>query len=317
MDVITLGETMVLFTPDSTGLMRYAGNFSAKVAGAESNVAIGLARLGHQSGWMSRLGEDELGKKVLSFIRGENVDVSRVSFDPSASTGLYLKEKLAANEMKVHYYRKDSAASGMQSDDLDEAYIAKFKYLHVTGITPALSQSCYETIVEAIAIAKKNNITVVFDPNLRKKLWTEIEARRILLELSAMSDIVLPGIEEGEFLFGETHPEKLAASFHNLGAKCVILKLGKDGAYYSSETDKGYVEGYQVDQVIDTVGAGDGFAAGFISGLLDHLTLKQATERANAVGALVTMVDGDVEGLPERSRLLDFMNATNREDVSR
>lgn len=146
MDVPPLGETMVLFTPESMGCLRYETNFSAKVAGAESNVALGLARLGHRRGWMSRLGDDEFGKKILSFIRGEDVEVSEVRLDPSASTGLYFKEMLTEDEIHVQYYRKDSAASRLQSSDLNEEYISQAKFLHLTGITPALSDSCRETV---------------------------------------------------------------------------------------------------------------------------------------------------------------------------
>ncbi|HET7580288.1 MAG TPA: sugar kinase [Bacillales bacterium] len=317
MDVITLGETMVLFTPKSKGLMRYAADFTAKIAGAESNVAIGLARLGHKSAWISRLGNDEFGKKILSFIRGEGVDVSEVRFDPSADTGLYFKEKLTANEMRVQYYRKLSAASRMSPDDLNESFIKKAKYVHITGITPALSENCYETVEKVIDIAKKNGVTVVFDPNLRRKLWAEDQAKKVLLDIASQADIVLPGITEGEFLFGKLEPERLAERFYEHGASTVVLKLGAKGAYYLSGNDRGLVPGFHVNHVVDPVGAGDGFAAGLLSGLLDHLPLQKAVERGTIVGAMVTMVPGDVEGLPDRERLELFANGTNQEDVRR
>ncbi|UOR11518.1 sugar kinase [Halobacillus amylolyticus] len=317
MDVITLGETMVLFTPKSSGLMRYAGDFSTKVAGAESNVAIGLARLGHQTGWISRLGKDEFGEKIQSFIRGEGVDVSQVTFDDSASTGLYFKEKLTANELRLKYYRSDSAASRMSDDDLDETYISNARFLHVTGITPALSEHCFETVLKAMEYAHRNGVTVVFDPNLRRKLWTDSYARQVLRKLSGMADIVLPGIDEAEFIFGQSDHESLAQAFFDNGAKTVIMKLGKKGAYVHSDQSKGFVEGFPVEQVVDPVGAGDGFAAGCLSGLIDGLGLKEAVKRGNAVGAMVTMVDGDVEGLPGKARLTEFMNRTHRDDVER
>lgn len=317
MDVITLGETMVLFTPRSKGLMRYAGDFSAKIAGAESNVAIGLARLGHKSAWISRLGNDEFGKKILSFIRGEGVDVSEVRFDSTAGTGLYFKEELTAEEIRVQYYRKFSAASRMTPDELNEAFIQRAQYVHLTGITPALSKSCYETVKKVIDIAKKNGVTVVFDPNLRRKLWMKDEAKKVFLDIASQSDIVLPGITEGEFLFGKHDPEQLAQHFYDKGASLVVLKLGEKGAYYLSAEDKGFVPGFHVDHVVDPIGAGDGFAAGLLSGLLDELPLRQAVERGTAVGALVTMVPGDIEGLPDRGRLEMFVKGTDQEDVKR
>lgn len=317
MDVTTLGETMVLFSPQATGYMRYATNFSSRIGGAESNVALGLARLGHHSGWMSRIGNDEFGKKILNFIRGEGVDVSEVHFDDVAPTGLYFKETLTEDEIHVQYYRKGSAASKISPSNLNESYIANAKFLHLTGITPALSNNCYETVMKAIEIARKHHVIVVFDPNVRRKLWAKDRARQVLFEIAAQTDVVLPGIDEGEFLFGEKNPEKVAKRFYHHGASTVVLKLGAAGAYFMSDHENGLVPGFNVKSVVDPVGAGDGFSAGFISGLLDSLTLKKAVERGNAVGAMVTMVRGDVEGLPERNRLLSFISGSESQDVNR
>ncbi|MFM1651732.1 sugar kinase [Brevibacillus sp. B_LB10_24] len=315
MDVVTFGETMVLFTPESTGMMRYAHTYSRKFGGSETNFAIGLARLGHSVGWISRVGNDELGKAMLSFVRGEGVDTSCVRLDPEAPTGIYFKEIRKANDVKVYYYRKGSAASRMTPTDLNETYISKARYLFVSGITPALSETCCDTVFEAIRMAKRNGLTVVFDPNLRKKLWPEVSARKTLLEIAAQSDIILPGVSEGTFLFGDTDPAKLGQHFLELGAKIVVLKLGEQGAHYFTPEENRHVPGFRVEQMVDPVGAGDGFAAGFISGLLDGLSLQEAVKRANAVGAIVTMVNGDVEGLPERSDLKRFVEAPDEEVI--
>jgi 2-dehydro-3-deoxygluconokinase len=303
MDVVTIGETMVLFTPDSTGLMRYANNFSMKFGGAESNVAIGLSRLGHKVGWISKVGQDEFGKAMVAFVSGEGVDVSQVKQDAASPTGIYFKEPRRSNDVRVYYYRKGSAASTLNKDDLDESYIKQAKYLHLSGITPALSDTCLDMIFEAIAIAKRNQVKVVFDPNLRLKLWSEQKARKVLLEIASESDIILPGIAEGEFMFGENDPDKLGQLFLDHGSPLVVLKLGEEGAYYFTREKKKKIPGFPVGHVVDPVGAGDGFAAGFMSGLLDGLTFEKATERANAVGAFVTQVNGDVEGLPEKDEI--------------
>lgn len=317
MDVVTLGESMVLFTPNCMGYMRHASSFSAQVGGAESNVAIGLARLGHRSGWISRLGDDEFGKKILSFIRGEGVDVSEVSFDCLAPTGLYFKEMISMDEMHVKYYRRNSAASRMKTSNLNEEYIAQAKYFHVSGITPALSESCLETVVKAIELARKHGVIVVFDPNFRRKLWSEKQAKEVLLHIASQADIVLPGVDEAELLTGKSEPEKMAQQLYSNGASCVVIKLGEKGAYYFSEDTKGFVSGFPVSHVVDPVGAGDGFAAGFLSGLLDGLSIKDAVIRAAAVGAMVTMGYGDVEGLPDRERLKSFIDGSNQYDVYR
>lgn len=316
MEVVTFGETMVLFTPESTGLMRYASNYSRKFGGAESNYAIGLTRLGHKAGWISRVGDDELGKAMLAFIRGEGVDVSNVKLDKTAPTGLYFKELRSSTEIRVQYYRKGSAASQMTKADLNEDYISKAKYLHISGITPALSENCYEMVIEAIKLAKKNSVKVIFDPNLRKKLWSEEIARKVLLEIAAQADIILPGYEEGLFMFGETDPEKLGELFLQQGPSLVVLKVGAKGAYYFTREESKLVPGFKVEQVVDPVGAGDGFAAGFTSGLLKGFSIEKAVQRGNAVGALVTMVSGDVEGLPEECEVERFINSPS-EDVSR
>lgn len=317
MDVVTIGETMALLTPEGSPLMRYASTYSRKFGGAETNVAIGLVRLGHTSGWISKVGNDELGKGMLSFIRGEGVDVSQVKFSQEAPTGLYFKEVRNGGDVRVQYYRKGSAASTLSTDDLNEDYIAKAKYLHITGITPALSESCYETVMKAIQIAKKHQVKVIFDPNLRKKLWSEEKARTVLLEIAALADIILPGVDEGKFMFGESDPNKLGQLFLQHGAKLVVLKVGAKGAYYFTDNSSDLVPGFPVETVIDPVGAGDGFAAGVISGLLEGLPIEKAVLKGNAVGAMATQIPGDFEGLPEIEELERFMNGADGEDISR
>ncbi|KHF39577.1 sugar kinase [Halalkalibacter okhensis] len=316
MDVVTVGETMVLFTPISKGQLRNAHTFSKTYAGAESNVAIGLSRLDHQVGWISRVGHDEFGKSVLSFIRGEGVDTSQVQLDSEAATGVFFKEVRNPKDVRVTYYRNGSAASRMSANDLDEEYLKKAKYLHLSGITPALSASCYEMVKEAIRIAKKHSVTIIFDPNVRRSLWSEEQARRTLLEIAENVDIILPGIDEGAFLLGEKEPEKIAKRFLELGPSLVVLKVGAKGAYYFTETESKLVPGYLVEHVVDPVGAGDGFLAGFTSGLLDGLQIEEAVQRGNAVGAMVTMVEGDVEGLPDKQEIEAFIKP-NIEDVQR
>ncbi|MBY7141764.1 sugar kinase [Virgibacillus sp. NKC19-3] len=317
MDVVTLGESMVLFTPETTGYMRHADKYSSSIAGAESNLAIGLSRLGYNVSWISRLGDDEFGRKVISLIRGEGVETSQVQYDSTSPTGLYFKEILTDEETQVYYYRQNSAASNMIPADLNEEHISKAKFLYLTGITPALSETCYQTVKQAIKIARKHSLTIIFDPNLRRKLWTEERARKVLLELISMVDIVLPGIEEGKFLFGEEVPEKIAKCFYEQGAKLSVLKLGPEGAYYYSKKEDGYVLGPKVDNVVDPVGAGDGFAAGLVSGLLENLPIKEAVKKGTFTGALVIKVKGDIEGLPEKKRLESFMNEANKDDVYR
>lgn len=317
MDVVSIGETMVLFTPNAGGQLRYTKNFSSRIAGAETNTLIGLAKLGHRTGWISRIGKDEFGSMILNSVRSEGIDISQVTTDPEAPTGLFFKEFLNEKNVRVYYYRKNSAASFLTPENLNEEYIANAKYLYITGITPALSQFCRESIFYAIEIAKKHHVKVVFDPNLRRKLWSEDEARDALLAIVQKVDIVLPGISEGEFLFGTKDWVEMAELFLQHGPKTVIIKLGEKGAYYSTDSENGYIKGFQVENVVDPIGAGDGFAAGVLSGMLDGLNLEESVQRGCAIGALVTMVSGDIEGLPDRETLNAYIQSSAADEVER
>lgn len=317
MDVVSLGETMVLFTPETRGLMRYAKNFSVKIAGAETNTLIGLTRLGHKTGWISRVGNDEFGSMLLSSIRGEGIDVSQVKIDSLAPTGIFFKEIVNDKAVRVHYYRKDSAASRLSPSDINEEYIKNSKFLYITGITPALSDTCCEAIFQAIDYAKKHGVQIVFDPNVRKRLWKDEKAKKVLLEIASAVDIVFPGMNEGKFLFNTDDKKEIAQQFLRLGASLVAVKLGEKGAFFLTENESGIVPGMKIDKVVDPVGAGDGFAAGVLSGLLDGLTIRKSIELGCAVGAMVTTVNGDIEGLPDRELLQSFFHSSYEENVKR
>lgn len=317
MEVVTFGESMVLFSGDRELPLEYVHQFHKQMAGAESNVAIGLARLGHSVGWFSKLGQDAFGRYILESIRGQGVDTSRCTYTDVASTAVFFKERGRAGKTQVYYYRHGSAASLMTREDLDESYLAQAKILHVTGITPALSESCFELTKHALDTAKRNQVSVVFDPNIRWKLWDRDKAKSRLLELAAKADYILPGLDEGEFLTGRPRPKEIAEFFLKLGSKAVVVKLGKDGAYYQSLTERGHVPAMSVKE-IDPVGAGDGFAAGFISGLLRQDTLANSVTRANAVGAIVVGVQGDTEGLPNEEELQAMLSGqTGYQNVQR
>ena len=307
MYVITFGESMILFNPDTRGPLRYIHTFHKSIAGAESNVAIAMARLGHRVGWFSKVGEDEFGRYIMSTIRGEGVDVSRTTSDPSHMTGLIFKERFAHVNPNVYYYRKGSAASILSVADLDEDYIRNTKILHVTGITLALSKSAREATLRAIDVAKKAGVLISFDPNIRLKLWSLEEARPVLLEVAKKADIIFPGLDEGEQLLGISEPEALAQAFLDMGCSTIAVKLGKEGCYVTNGTENIYVDGYAVEKMEDSVGAGDGFAAGFLAGISQGIPLKEAAQWANGVGAMAVLVHGDMEGFPTLTQLQEFI----------
>lgn len=317
-EVFTFGETMVLFQPEMMMPLEYIHQFPMRIGGAESNVAIGLTRLGHTVTWFSKLGDDPFGQFILKSIRGEGVNTASCIFTGEAPTGIFFKEQLSPENMNVYYYRKNSAASLMEPEDLDEQAIANAKILHITGITPALSETGYQTVKKAIEIAKKNHTLVVFDPNLRLKLWTKEAAKKVLNEIADSADVILPGLDEGQLMTGEKDVEAVAAALLKDTKKIIILKLGSKGAYLHTKDEKTYVDGYPVNQIVDPVGAGDGFAAGIISGLLRSKPLPETVRQANAIGSMVVRVKGDIEGLPTLRDLENFMaNAENKQDVNR
>lgn len=317
-EVFTFGETMVLFQPEMMMPLEYIHQFPMRIGGAESNVAIGLTRLGHTVSWFSKLGDDPFGQFILKNIRGEGVNTASCIFTDEAPTGIFFKEQLSPENMNVYYYRKNSAASLMKPEDLDRQAIANAKILHITGITPALSETSYQTIKRAIEIAKDNHTLVVFDPNLRLKLWTKEMAKKVLNEIADSADVILPGLDEGQLMTGESGVEAVATALLKEKNKIIILKLGSQGAYLHTKDEKTYIDGFPVTQIVDPVGAGDGFAAGIISGLLRSKPLPETVRQANAIGAMVVGVKGDIEGLPTLRDLENFMaNAENKKDVNR
>lgn len=301
MEVITFGETMGLMMPMGNKDFVTATQFQKSFGGAESNVAIGLARLQHQVGWFSLLGKDPFGTVIYKTIRGEGVDVSRVKWTDQTATGLMLREK-KKGQVSVHYYRKNSAASTMNSEDLDHEYIRGAKILHVTGITAALSSSCREALHTAIDVAREHGVKICFDPNLRLKLWKLEEAREVLLPLAEKADYFLPGWDECKLLFNTEDEETIFQRLDQLSAICIIKGKGDETVIYEKGS-KQSVPFVKVDQVVDTVGAGDAFCAGFLSGVLRGLSIKEAVEIGSHLGAMVIQAEGDWEALPTLEEL--------------
>lgn len=305
LDVITLGETMVSFAAHEAGTLEDAATFTKIVAGAESNVGVGLARLGLKVAWVSRLGADSFGRYIRRALEAEGIDCTAVATDTTRPTGFMLKSRaLEGQDPVVEYFRRGSAASALSAADFDPARFLAARHLHVTGITPALSASCAELVEQAMTAMRAAGRTVSFDPNLRPKLWPSREAMAAHLNrLAGLADWVLPGIAEGRTLTGLDAPEDIAAFYLDRGARAVLVKLGAEGAYWRTREGAGRVAGVPVTNIVDTVGAGDAFAAGAISGRLEGLDWPQALARANWVGAQVIQVVGDMDGLPRRASL--------------
>lgn len=305
LDVITFGETMVCFAAHEVGPLERAETFTKIVAGAESNVAVGLARLGLKVAWLSRLGDDSFGRYIRAALEAEGVDGRSITVDPAQRTGFMLKSRAPEGaDPVVEYHRRGSAASMLSLTDFDEARFLAARHLHVTGITPALSANCAALVEHAMRFMRAAGRTVSFDPNLRPKLWPSREAMADHLNrLAGLADWVLPGLAEGQTLTGLQAPETIADFYLARGAKAVAIKLGAEGSMWRTAEGGGMVSGVRVERVVDTVGAGDAFAAGLISARLEGRDWPSALARANWVGAQAIQVVGDMDGLPRRAQL--------------
>ena len=305
-DVALFGEAMLLLVADRPGPIEDAESFHKRTAGAETNVAIGLARLGLKVGWASRLGTDSMGRYLIAAMKGEGIDCSHVICDASQRTGFQFKGRVTdGSDPPVEYHRKGSAASQMGPDDVDEAWLRSARHLHATGVFAAISDTSLQAALKTMDVMRAAGRTISFDPNLRPTLWASTETMRHWINaLASRADWVLPGVEEGLLLTGESEPEAIATFYRRLGAKLVVVKLGAQGAYYDSDVaGTGRVEGFPVPEVIDTVGAGDGFAAGVVSALLEGQSVPDAVRRGAWIGARAVQVLGDTEGLPTRAQL--------------
>jgi len=305
LDVITFGEAMLLLVADRPGPLELAEAFYKRTAGAETNVAIGLARLGLRVAWASRLGTDSMGRYLLAAMAKEGIDCSRVVCDATQTTGFQFKGKVTdGSDPPVEYHRKGSAASHMDVADIDDAWLLSARHLHATGVFAAISATTLPAARKTMDLMRGAGRSVSFDPNLRPTLWATPELmRESINDLATRADWVLPGLEEGQFLTGETSPEGIARWYRQRGTKLVVVKLGSAGAYFDGEAGTGRVAGFPVAEVVDTVGAGDGFAVGVISALLDGLSMPEAVRRGAWIGARAVQVLGDSEGLPTRAEL--------------
>jgi len=305
LDVVTFGEAMLLLVADRPGPIEAAENFHKRTAGAETNVAIGLARLALKVGWVSRLGTDSMGRYLLRAMQHEGIDCSHVVCDGGQRTGFQFQGRVDdGSDPPVEYHRTGSAASHMRPEDIDVAWLTAARHLHATGVFPALSDNCFATAQRSLELMRAAGRTISFDPNLRPTLWPSPERmREAINSLAAQADWVLPGIEEGRFLTGQTTPEGIAAFYRERGARLVVVKLGAHGAYYDGEAGRGDVAAFPVSRIVDTVGAGDGFAAGVVSALLEGRPVADAVRRGAWIGARAVQVLGDTEGLPTHAQL--------------
>jgi 2-dehydro-3-deoxygluconokinase len=306
LDVVTYGEPLVVLVAEEPGPLAQVRSFRKCIAGAELNVAVGLARLGFNVGYASRVGTDSFGQFVTQALLEHGIDAAHVTIDPVHSTGFYLKScVLDGTDPEVEYHRQGSAATHLSPVDYDAAYFASARHVHLSGVAPAISPGSLALATHIASEARAAGAQCIsFDPNLRPVLWPSTgDMIQQIRGLAAFAHWVLPGLEEGRILTGAQSPAAIADFFLQRGAQGVIVKLGAAGAFLKSAQQELQVAAAPVAQVVDTVGAGDGFAVGFISALLEGREPERAVERGNLVAGLTIQVAGDSDGLPTRTEL--------------
>ncbi len=307
--ILLVGEPMGLFIAKTEGAFEDVDEYAVATCGAEFNVAVGLTRLGHRASYLTKLGPDPFGKRIVKFMNKEGIATDDILYDETLRTGFMLKGSTSEGDPAIYYFRAGSAASTLAPADVADLDYSKFSMIHMTGITPALSDSTREVCRYLAAKAHEGGIFLSFDPNLRPQLWPSREVMADYLnEFAAQCDLFLPGVAEGEQLAGLSDPVAIARHYRELGARNVVVKVGGDGAYFDSE-DEGcaLVPGFHVSHIVDTVGAGDGFAAGVLSARAEGLSWYDSVRRGNAIGAIQIMSVGDNDGLPTREELATFM----------
>jgi 2-dehydro-3-deoxygluconokinase len=294
--LFTFGETMGFVAADGIGPLGSAKSFSFGIGGAESNVAVGVARLGGEATWLGRIGPDASGALIAS--RLSAAGVRTVAITDEAFTGLMVRHRRSGQFTHVDYHRAGSAGSRLSPADLPQADLRAAGVLHVTGITPALSESCRATVFQAVETARAAGVPVSVDVNYRAKLWSRFEAASVLRDLVSRADIVFAGPDEAA-LFVDGEP---LAALAKLGPAEVVVKDGARGCSALIDGVRHEVPALPVT-VIDPVGAGDAFVAGYLAERLAGEPPEQRLTTAIAVGAFAVTVPGDCEGLPDRVEL--------------
>lgn len=306
---LTIGEPIALFGSDEEDKSLVAAQkFTKYLAGAEVNVAVGVSRLGHSTQYVTRLGEDPFGEFIENELIKNDIGTSYIEKTNDFWTAYQLKNRVSKGDPDIYYFRKGSAAANFNEQILKSIDWTDIELVHLSGIFPAISQKSLSSFNKLIEMINRNQITSTFDPNLRPQLWeSETEMRDTLNNIAKQADIILPGINEAEILVGSNNPETIADFYLKQSDKTstVIVKLGAAGAYIKQkgETVGTTIRGRHVENVVDTVGAGDGFAVGVITGLLEGIDIKSAVQRGNIIGALAVQSSGDNDGYPYRAQL--------------
>lgn len=297
-ELVTLGEAMQLLVAEPGVALRHALHYRAGVAGAETNVAIGVARQGGSVRWLSRLGDDPAGEFVLARLRAENVDVAAVELDGDRPTGLLVRDSHPRRPVAVQYFRTGSAASALSADYVRRNWTGTEKLVHVSGITPMLSPSAHEATSTLFELARESGAMISFDPNVRRKLGSDEQWQAIVGPLLERADVVFAGSDELAMITGTNESGRLLDG----GGTAVLIKH-PDRSVELSTPDGNWRRQSLVSTVVDSVGAGDALVAGYLAAWLRQCSPADSLLAALATAALVVESVTDSDGLPDRSEL--------------
>ncbi|MFI6035216.1 sugar kinase [Streptomyces sp. NPDC051315] len=318
-DVVALGESMVTFLPSRPGRLADVPSFDRAIGGAESNVACVLAAAGHTTRWVSSVGADGFGDHLVEEIGAYGVDVASVRRDPARPTGIYFRTAgdRATDAHEVAYYRAGSAASAMSVRNVDLEAARAGRVLHLSGITAALSDDCL-ALMRELTEPRPGRPLVSFDVNHRPGLWRDADGPRVLLDLARRADIVFVGADEARAAWGLHGTRALRNALPE--PRLLVVKTGRGGAVAFDKDTEGtedadgtatLVPALRVD-VVAAVGAGDAFAAGFLSATLRRLPVRDRLRHGHLMAAAALTVPGDLAAPPARD-LADRLAALDDE----
>lgn len=309
MKVLTIGETLASFQPKDHLSLKMSQTLSASIAGAESNVAISLSRLGVETSWLSCVGQDEFGERILATLRSEQVKTHLVKKLTSHSTGVFFKHFKGYGETNVLYYRSHSAATQLSQHFQEFSWLEGVDLVHLTGITLAISAENAKFIIELAKELKKRQIILSFDPNLRLKLWTLDQAKFWIEQLLPYCDWYFPSEVEFIKLHGDKSPKEVVKEYE---LTCLTLKEGLGATAYTDSEVITY-QGAPAAHILDTAGAGDAFVAGMLYSILNHdfstegVLIKKALQIGHEMGKIAVQTQGDWENLPTEYELTTLM----------
>ena len=294
-DVVTLGETMLRLSPVNVSTLEEAQQFQVDVAGAESNVAVGLARMELKVGWISKLVDNSIGRLIANRIHWHGVDISRIVWADSGRNGLYYLEPGAdPRPTRLIYDRADSAFTALTFEEVDKKYVAGAELLHLSGITPALGDSARDLIDRIVDYAKASDTMVSLDVNYRQKLWPPSVAKKILSPIIEKIDVLICSLNDAATVFEQTdkNPEAVVKSLYNkFSNRTVVLTMAAKGAL-AFDGKKIWQQDAFSAGIVDRIGRGDSFSAGFLYGYL-RKDIAAALKFGNAMAALNQTLKGD------------------------